>query len=777
LVGAARDDDGGTDRGAIYLLSLSTSGTVESQLKISNTSGGLGAGLDNGDYFGTWVSSLGDLDGDDLPDLVVGAPFDDDGGSDHGAAYVIGLSEPAAVSVNSTADLADLVPGDGICDTGATNSEGADECTLRAAIEETNATASIDIIDFALPLSDPGYVAGPPSYWVIAPASNLPAITDIVTIDGYTQAGSSANTVAAPGGLDTVLKVRLDGTSAVQGIGFNPGADGSVVRGLNIANFASRGISMAPGVTNVEISGNFIGTNIDGTAANSNTIGVFTNGAGLRVGSGVAADRNLISGNSDLPVRFSGVGAQGGIVQGNLLGTDVTGMSILAASNWGVMTDNGAGSLTLGVDGDGFDDAGEANIVIAGSNGSSLTGSASVIAGNHFGVGSDGATALGAVGLGIGGSGTRVGSNWDGTSDSLEANLFSGLVGAGISIAGAADDVSVLGNRFWGNGGLGIDLGGGGVTENDPNDVDTGPNGLLNFPEMTSAVSSYGSTQIDFDLDVPAGDYRVEAFVNPSGADPTGNGEGEQFVGATVVSHTGSGTESFQVTISGAPGDIISLTATEQMPGPVFGSTSEFSDVAAAVCADADSDGLCDDNEDANADADNDPATNPGPDTDGDTIPNYLDPDDDNDGSPTSTENADPNGDGDPRDALDSDFDGQPDWLDVEAGPSTTPLGAEQKISDLAGGLGAALAVDDNFGRSLASVGDIDGDGVGDLVVGKARDDDGGNDRGAVYVLFLNADGTVKSEQKISDLVGGLMAPLKDVGYFGWSAVWTVTAR
>ena len=44
-----------------------------------------------------------------------------------------------------------------------------------------------------------------------------------------------------------------------------------------------------------------------------------------------------------------------------------------------------------------------------------------------------------------------------------------------------------------------------------------------------------------------------------------------------------------------------------------------------------------------------------------------------------------------------------------------------------------------------ASLGDLDGDGVTDLAVGAYQDDTGGTGRGAVHVLFLNANGTVKS--------------------------------
>ncbi|MCP5029751.1 MAG: CSLREA domain-containing protein, partial [Actinomycetia bacterium] len=187
-------------------------------------------------------------------------------------------------------------------------------------------------------------------------------------------------------------------------------------------------------------------------------------------------------------------------------------------------------------------------------------------------------------------------------------------------------------------------------------------------------------------------------------------------------------------------------------------------------CTDSDSDGLCDLEEDANTDLDSDPATTPGPDTDGDTTPNYLDADDDGDGTLTSAENADPNADGDPRDALDSDWDGQPDYLDL---PITVASGGtvatEQKISSTTGGLTGPLDDSDYFGDSVASIGDVDGDGIVDVAVGAYGDDDGGADRGAVYVLLLNADGTVKAEQKISSTTGGLTGPLDNSDGFGKS--------
>ncbi len=90
-VGAAGDDDGGTDRGAVWVLFLNTDGTVESHQKISSTEGGFTGILDDGDWFCWTPMFLGDLDGDGVGDLAVGALFDDDGGTDRGAVWILFL--------------------------------------------------------------------------------------------------------------------------------------------------------------------------------------------------------------------------------------------------------------------------------------------------------------------------------------------------------------------------------------------------------------------------------------------------------------------------------------------------------------------------------------------------------------------------------------------------------------------------------------------------------------------------------------------------------------
>lgn len=96
-------------------------------------------------------------------------------------------------------------------------------------------------------------------------------------------------------------------------------------------------------------------------------------------------------------------------------------------------------------------------------------------------------------------------------------------------------------------------------------------------------------------------------------------------------------------------------------------------------------------------------------------------------------------------------------------------VGSYQKISATQGSFSGRLINEDHFGRALTTLGDLDGDGVTDLAVGQAHDDDGGTNRGAVWILFMNANGTVKSQQKISDTQGGFTGTLSNNGYFGVS--------
>ena len=79
------------------------------------------------------------------------------------------------------------------------------------------------------------------------------------------------------------------------------------------------------------------------------------------------------------------------------------------------------------------------------------------------------------------------------------------------------------------------------------------------------------------------------------------------------------------------------------------------------------------------------------------------------------------------------------------------------------------ISSDDFFGYDIESIGDLNGDGITDIAIGSPYDDDGGKAQGAVYILFLNSDGTVKDSQKISSTEGNFQQNLESSDSFGFS--------
>ncbi|WP_144208944.1 FG-GAP repeat protein [Shewanella donghaensis] len=90
------------------------------------------------------------------------------------------------------------------------------------------------------------------------------------------------------------------------------------------------------------------------------------------------------------------------------------------------------------------------------------------------------------------------------------------------------------------------------------------------------------------------------------------------------------------------------------------------------------------------------------------------------------------------------------------------------RIADSEAGFIADIDSGDRFGRDHDNAGDINGDGISDLVVGARSDDDGAIDAGAVYILFMNQDGTVAANQKISMLQGNFLGTLDGGDFFGY---------
>ncbi len=73
----------------------------------------------------------------------------------------------------------------------------------------------------------------------------------------------------------------------------------------------------------------------------------------------------------------------------------------------------------------------------------------------------------------------------------------------------------------------------------------------------------------------------------------------------------------------------------------------------------------------------------------------------------------------------------------------------------------------DQFGRSIDLLGDLDDDGVPDLVVGASHDDDGADNAGAIWILFMNRDRSVRDFEKISQTRAGFSGPLGTANWFG----------
>jgi hypothetical protein len=231
--------------------------------------------------------------------------------------------------VNDAGDASDTDLSDNACVTNPSTKSGA--CTLRAAIEQANATPGVDTINFFLP-DDPN-IPGP-EVKTISPSSALPDLTEAVTINGYSQLGASENTQKQ--GTDAVLLIELNGTNAGSAAsGLSLKASNVTIKGLAINRFGGHGISIDGSDTRVE--GNFIG--VDAGGISSLNLGNGISGVSIASGSnnhigGTLEAHNIISGNAQSGVE---IGSSANKVDGNLIGTKQDGVSPRGNSGDGVL--------------------------------------------------------------------------------------------------------------------------------------------------------------------------------------------------------------------------------------------------------------------------------------------------------------------------------------------------------------------------------------------------------------------------------------------------------
>ena len=485
------------------------------------------------------------------------------------------------------------------------------------------------------------------------------------TIGGVTAA--AGNVISGNGSNGVRIVNPLTTGNAVQGnyIGTNAAGTAAIANGNNgiqIENGASNntigGTTATPGTgagnvisgngedaifilsvfdNTTVIQGNLIGLTADGTTVLGNARwGVGMANGGARIGGTDPQARNVISANQT-GILVSNSGSNHGVViEGNYIGTDITGNLDRGNSSSGVEvgsapgtfiggTAMGAGNVIAGNDGTGIflhsishpviD--GLYNVAVQGNLiGLNATGTAAVANRNGINIinanNRIGGTAIGSrnvisgnvlSGIQIGAAGNHIQGNYIGTDMTGTAdrgnvqdgisiisgasnNLIGGsAVGAGNVIAfnrgagvRATGDVStgnrIQGNSLFGNGGLGIDLvGTAGVIEPiDDDDLDSGPNQLQNVPQLVLVHTSLATTVTGSLNSAPNTAFTIELFQNATGT--VAVAEAHTFLTRFNVATDANGLATFEQTLGSIVpiGLVVTATVTDSN-----GNTSEIS--------------------------------------------------------------------------------------------------------------------------------------------------------------------------------------------------------
>jgi hypothetical protein len=513
-----------------------------------------------------------------------------------------------------------------------TNTNDSGPGSLRQAILDANASPGADTIAFNIPGQ---------GVQTISPLTPLPPLTDDagVTIDGYTQPNASPNTLVA--GDNAVLLIEIDGSAGFgQGTGLTLASSANAIRGLIVGQFET-GILIDAGSDN-SVTGCFIGTDSTGSVAAPNRTGLgieslssVDSNTGSHVGGATAESRNVISGNSQAGISVFGV--SNCTIAGNFIGTDRAGTSALPNAGGvdiGFSTQTvvggsteGSRNIISGNTGGGVSSVGTLWTQIQGNFvGTDVTGTVALPNGEGISSEGDIATFIGGAAVGMGNVvssnrsdgirifynassdfvlGNFIGTDLSGTiplgngengiliwlysarttvgaAPPSASNVIAFNGGAGIAIGRDSSDSSndnrISGNSIHDNARLGIDLGSDGVTPNDDCDTGRGPNLLQNYPILTSAVPSGGSTTIRGTLNSvpnsPSNSLFLIEFFSNGLCDPSGFGEGEKYLGYAYVTTDASCNANFEVTlpVSVSQGSFLTATATD-----AAGNTSEFS--------------------------------------------------------------------------------------------------------------------------------------------------------------------------------------------------------
>ena len=325
----------------------------------------------------------------------------------------------ATVTVTTTSDLEN---GDTSSIAALILNDGGDGISLREAIEAADNTVGADTIEFDID------GAGPHRISILTELD----INDTVTIDGYSQAGASANTLAV--GSNASLMIEINGLMNTDNYGIEISSDNSVITGLVINQMNGTGIKVEG--DNNTIAGNFIGTDTTGLLqVANNTNGILIKGDDNLVGGTADAARNIIAGNFAHGIEIDN--AVGNQISNNYVGLGADGDSIIANSGHGIYVDGGSGNF-IGQAGAGNVISGNANdgVRIDNSTGNRVHGNL---------IGTD-ATGTLARGNENGVVFELASNNSIGGSNAGEGNVISGNLDDGISLRSGVTNSIIAGN-------------------------------------------------------------------------------------------------------------------------------------------------------------------------------------------------------------------------------------------------------------------------------------------------------------------------------------------
>gem|GEM_PF-1449174 len=408
-------------------------------------------------------------------------------------------------------------------------------------------------------------IGGPTTAWANTISSNFGAG---VYITGVTATG---NTI-----LNNMIGVTSDGTAA-KGNALDGVADyspGTVIGPGNVISGNLRGVNISgSSASEVVVQGNLIGTDSTGAIDLGNaTEGILIQNATDALIEGDAKGSQVISGNNQ-GVVISGATSTRNLVEGNLIGTDKTGLYAIPNAQEGVAILGATGNTIGGTT------AAALNLISANNWGVRLDDTpvpvypleGNLVEGNLIGTDITGKAPLGNEVNGVIVSNNAF-SNTIGGTVSGAGNTIAFNVLTGVRVESGTGD-SILTNSIYSNGQLGIIL--------VPTTVSPGPNNLQTAPVLVTAVGGGPSSGIQGTLASIAGTQFLIQFFTSLISDPSGFGQGQTSIGSTTVPTDVNGNAAFSFTPSSSLPANIWVTATAT--NTATGDTSEFSNAVSAT--------------------------------------------------------------------------------------------------------------------------------------------------------------------------------------------------